>query len=138
MYEFPRKVSYYETDAMGVVHHSNFYRYFEDARVAMMEHWGLDFGSDDLKGIVLAVVTSECQYKKPLRFGDRFLVKLQARQLGPARVEFQYLISTATDATTIALGRTIHVPVNGSLAPVRIAASLAKILEKLPWNETLL
>jgi acyl-CoA thioester hydrolase len=63
-------VRYYETDLMGIVHHSNYIRYFEYGRVEALKVVGLPMTEVEKSGIMMPVVNVEVNYKTPLRFGD--------------------------------------------------------------------
>ena len=60
-------VRYYETDQMGIVHHSNYIRYFECGRVAMLKDLGLPVEKLEEAGVMLPVVSVECRYKVPAK-----------------------------------------------------------------------
>lgn len=64
------KVQYYETDQMQVVHHSNYIRWFEEARVALLEEIGCPYDRLERMGIISPVLEVACQYKEMVRFGD--------------------------------------------------------------------
>jgi len=67
--EFP--VRYYETDQMGVVHHSNYIRYFEIARNRMMADGGFPIEVCEREQHVLTpIVSVECHFRHPARMGD--------------------------------------------------------------------
>ena len=66
--EFP--VRYYETDQMGIVHHSNYIRYFECARNGMMADAGYPIERCEEEGVTIPIVSVECKYKYPARMGD--------------------------------------------------------------------
>lgn len=63
-------VRYYETDQMGIVHHSNYIRYFECGRTDMLKKLGLPIEKIEETGVMLPVVSVECRYKVPARLGD--------------------------------------------------------------------
>ena len=63
-------VRYYETDQMGIVHHSNYIRYFECGRTDMLKKLGLPIEKIEEAGVMLPVVSVECRYKVPARLGD--------------------------------------------------------------------
>lgn len=63
-------VRYYETDQMGIVHHSNYIRYFECGRVDMLKQIGLPMEKIEASGVMMPVVGVECRYRGPARFGD--------------------------------------------------------------------
>ena len=61
---------YYETDQMGIVHHSNYIRYFECGRSDMMAKYGLPIERIETEGVMLPVVAVECRYRKSAVMGD--------------------------------------------------------------------
>jgi acyl-CoA thioester hydrolase len=63
-------VRYYETDLMGIVHHSNYIRYFESGRIKMLEEIGLPISRIEGEGVMLPVVSTFCTYKTPSRMGE--------------------------------------------------------------------
>ena len=70
-FEVSFPVRYYETDQMAVVHHSNYIRYFEIARNAMMVAWGFPIERCEQEyGVMIPIVTVECRFKHPARMGD--------------------------------------------------------------------
>jgi len=63
-------VRYYETDQMGVVHHSNYIRYFECARNTLMAEGGFPISVCEEEGVVIPVVSVECKFHHPAKMGD--------------------------------------------------------------------
>lgn len=64
-------VRYYETDQMGVVHHSNYIRYFEVARNTMISEGGFPIEVCEKEyGVLIAIVSVDCHFKVPARMGD--------------------------------------------------------------------
>lgn len=63
-------VRYYETDQMGIVHHSNYIRYFECARNMLMEDCGYPIAQCEADGVTIPIVEVECRYKHPAKMGD--------------------------------------------------------------------
>lgn len=78
-------VRYYETDQMGIVHHSNYIRYFECGRIAMLDEVGLPMHKIESMGIMLPIISVECRYKYPARLGDRLKVVTSFDELPRAR-----------------------------------------------------
>lgn len=56
-------VRYYETDQMAIVHHSNYFRYFECARNTMMEEWGYSISKCEEDGVTIPIVKLECNFR---------------------------------------------------------------------------
>lgn len=63
-------VRYYETDQMGIVHHSNYIRYFECARNSLMVDCGYPIEKCEEDGVTIPIVTVESRYRFPARMGD--------------------------------------------------------------------
>ena len=63
-------VRYYETDQMGIVHHSNYIRYFECARNNLMVECGYPIEKCEEDGVTIPIVTVECRYRFPAKMGD--------------------------------------------------------------------
>lgn len=75
-----RKVNYYETDMMGVVHHSNYIRWFEEARISWMEEGGVPYSEVEANGIQMPVVGVLCDYKVPAKFGDTVCIEAYTKE----------------------------------------------------------
>ena len=78
-------VRYYETDQMGIVHHSNYIRYFECGRMAMLEEVGLPMHKIEATGIMLPIISVECRYKFPAKLGDKLKIVTWFEELPRAR-----------------------------------------------------
>lgn len=66
--EFP--VRYYETDQMGIVHHSNYVRYFECARNVLLNEIGYPIEVCEQEGVMIPIVSLECRYRYSAKMGD--------------------------------------------------------------------
>ena len=76
-YTYTRKVNYYETDMMGVVHHSNYIRYLEEARCAWIESMGIPMAEIERRGFTIPVLEVNCKYKKHVTQGDTILIGIK-------------------------------------------------------------
>ncbi len=85
-------VRYYETDGQGVVHHANYFQYFELARVEMLKAMGHDYADLERGGIFLVVHSIACKYHRPARFGDRLRIETTVLRATPARIEHAYRV----------------------------------------------
>lgn len=125
-------VQFYETDTMGVVHHSNYLRFCEEARVAWAYERGLITYQQPEGAAHLAVIETRVRHLKPARFGDIIEVDLQSKTEG-LRIIFQYHLRIKEEI--IAKIWTEHVPVDDKLRLTRMSAKLKEIMEKEPWTE---
>ena len=68
--DYEHHAQYYETDQMGCVHHSNYIRWMEEARVNLMEQMGCGYKAMEASGIMSPVLEVHCQYRSMVRFDD--------------------------------------------------------------------
>ncbi|MFN7906115.1 MAG: acyl-CoA thioesterase [Pseudobdellovibrionaceae bacterium] len=127
-------VQFYETDQMTIVHHSNYLRFMEEARVA----WAKEKGLIDYQKIEsashFAVLESRVKHVKPAFFGDHLRIFVQV-QRKTNRVFFQYRIQNQKDEV-VALGETIHVSLGLDLKVKRLPANFIELIGRHPWTET--
>ena len=91
-YKFPLEVRYYETDAQGVVHHANYFKYFELARLYHLRELGYEYADLERDGIVLVVNKIHCTYRQPARFGDTLEVLVRLVRARGARIDNEYVV----------------------------------------------
>ena len=86
------RVNFYDTDAMAVVHHANYIRWFEIGRVEYLRHYHitLDDMMDD--GYVFPITKIDAQYHSPGHFDDTLLIETTAVALTKAKMSFSYRI----------------------------------------------
>jgi len=103
-----RKANYYETDQMGIIHHSNYIRWFEEARVYFLEQ--IDFGYQKVNelGIDFALLDVYCEYKSMVRFGDVVNIHLSLSELTEMRLTIDYKITSEKTGEVCTLGKTRH------------------------------
>jgi acyl-CoA thioester hydrolase len=132
LFRFSRRVHFYETDQMGVVHHTNYLRYFEEARVAWYNQ-GHVICLPVWEQNVMAVLETNVTHKRPLKFNDKFEVQMQTKN---DRTRFYYEYKILKDGEVCAYGWTKHVLLDKQLTPTRPPEDLLKLMEKEPWIET--
>ena len=76
---YKHKVQYYETDQMGMVHHSNYIRWFEEARVDYLDAIGLPYKQMEEEGIGSPVLEMHCQYKSKVTFGETVTIRVRMK-----------------------------------------------------------
>lgn len=128
---YTRDVNYYETDRMGIVHHSNYIRYFEEARIDMLHEKGLDYATVEERGIMIPVLFVECEYVKPLRFGDTFRVECHFANYRGLKFEVFYEIYDEKSGELCTTGKSGHCFVYPDMKPVRMKRDFPDIHEML-------
>lgn len=114
------KVRYYETDKMGIVHHSNYIRWMEEARLDYLEQLGQSFESLEADGVISPVVSVSCQYKVSCVFGDTVEIRVKLTEYTGIRYAFAYEIVRAGSGESAASGRSEHCVTNKDGRPVVI------------------
>lgn len=89
-HEIELRVRYSETDAMGLVHHSNYISYFEIARTELFRVQGGDYRAMEERGFFLVIVKVQCHYKRPARFDDHLRIRARLAKWSPAKLEHEY------------------------------------------------
>jgi acyl-CoA thioester hydrolase len=104
---FTRKVNFYETDAQGIVHHSNYPRYFEEARGFFLEKYGFPYYRvrEDL-GVDIVLLKLDVEYKKPLFYGDICSIHITLSSMDRYFFTFEYKVYK--DNELITAGFTKH------------------------------
>ena len=121
-------VRFAETDAMGIVHHSNYLVWFEAARVAWLDAAGVPYKEVADNGNHFAVTGVQVEYRAPARFGDVVRVTAVVERMRSRQVIFAYTVRNAADAALLASGRTEHISVDLS---GRMASLPPAIFERL-------
>ena len=121
----PIRVRFPETDAMGIVHHSRYLPYLEEARVEYLRHLGHPYDKLREEGVDYAVLEAYVQYRQPLRFDD--MVQVHLVMGGATRATFQIAYLLTVDGQVRATAVTVHGCVNTDGRPVRLPAWLTAL-----------
>ena len=90
-------VRYYETDLMGIVHHSNYIRYFEYGRVKVLDAVGLPMTKIEESGYMMPVISIGINYKTPTKFGDQLRVVTIIKELPKVSITIDTIIYNQFD-----------------------------------------
>lgn len=115
---FYRTVNYYETDMMKVVHHSNYVRWFEEARTYMLDCIGYTYSRIEEEGFMVPVLSVECEYKIPCRFGETVCIIPKLTDYNGVRMKFSYEIWNKDRTELRVTGKSSHCFVNSKFQPI--------------------
>jgi acyl-CoA thioester hydrolase len=101
-------VRYAETDQMGIVHHSNYYVYFETAREDFIAGAGISYKDMEDSGIMMPIVETQCRYAEGAKYPDRLIIETMIEELSPAKVALQYNVIRETDGKILSRGKTVQ------------------------------
>lgn len=119
-FTFERKINYYETDRMGIVHHSNYIRYMEEARCAWLENIGIPFTLLEENGITIPVLGVNVTYKHHVTFGETIIIKIFIKDYNSVRMTVGYEITNKENGQVVLNGETKHCFTNKELRPISL------------------
>lgn len=117
---------------MGIVHHSNYLRFCEEARVDWCKKKGL-LGEGENAVFSLAVLESKIKHIRPAKYSDVIRFALQVRVEG-ARIVFQYKLFVTENV--VCLAETVHCNLDVNLRVRRLNSELIKMVENELWTGT--
>jgi acyl-CoA thioester hydrolase len=103
------QVKFNEVDALGIVWHGHYIRFFEDGREAFGEKHGLAYMDIYKQGFLAPIVSINCNYKKTLEYRDRVMVETEFVDSLAAKIIFNYKIYLASTRELIADGNSVQV-----------------------------
>lgn len=126
---YDRSINYYETDQMGIVHHSNYIRYFEEARLDMMEQVGLSYAAMEEHGLIIPVLSVACEYIKPVLFGEKVQIHTRLVKFDGIKMQFVYEIYYEGELRT--KGESRHCFLDKEMKPVRMKRQFPEIYQRM-------
>lgn len=117
---FERKINYYETDRMGVVHHSNYIRFLEEARCFWLEQVDMPFSLLEENGITIPVLGVNVTYKYHVTFDDTILIHVFVKEYTGVRMTVGYNVVDKKTGKTVLLGETKHCFTDKNLKPINL------------------
>lgn len=128
MRPYIRKVNYYETDKMGITHHSNYVRYMEEARLYFLDQIGWNFDRLEDEGISSPVISINCNYKKTTTFPDEIYIDVFVEKLTPFKLTFGYTYTVRDEVVFTASSSHCFLDTKGK--PVMLNKSYPKMFEE--------
>ena len=128
-----RKANYYETDMMGIVHHSNHIRYFEEARLYFMSNVGCDVIELERQGVIIPNVDAYAKYEKPVRFCDEVSIEVRLVKFNGAIMRYDY-VARLENGDVAATGHTTHCFVGRDFKPLSLKRKFPEFYNKLREN----
>lgn len=105
---YKRQVFYYETDKMGIVHHSNYIRWIEEARLDFMQQAGLSYENMEKNGIIMPVIEVSCKYIISVRYNEVVNIYTKPVFFNGIKAVFSYEIYAQDNEMLAASGESSH------------------------------
>lgn len=119
-YEYKREINYYETDKMGIVHHSNYIRFLEEARCRWLRKLGMPMEKIEEKGYTIPTLEINIKYKNPVTSGDVITIKPKITEYNGIRMTVGYEVKEEKTGKEIIEAYTKHCFTNRKLRPTNM------------------
>ncbi len=117
---YERKINYYETDKMGIVHHSNYIRFLEESRCFWLEKIDMPFSVLEENGVTIPVLGVNCTYKHHVTFADTILIRPYVKEYSGVRMTIGYDVTNKETGETVIIAETKHCFTDKNLKPINL------------------
>lgn len=124
---YRHKVQYYETDQMGVVHHSNYIRWFEEARTDFLEKSGFSYAWMEEQGIIIPVLSVEAEYKAMVHYGEDVRIIPLVKEFNGVKLALSYEVRNAQTGELTTTGRSCHCFLGRDYRPLRLKKEFPQV-----------
>lgn len=124
---YEHHAKYYETDQMGIIHHSNYIRWMEEARMDLMEQIGLSYKGMEEMEIISPVLSVSCQYKSMVHFDDTVVIEIKIAEYNGIKMKVEYTMTDKKTGELRALATSEHCFLNRSGKPISLKRSYPEL-----------
>ena len=128
--EYVHTVQYYETDKMGITHHSNYIRWMEEARVDFLSQIGWDYARLEESGIISPVLNLSCDFKKTTTFSDKIMIRASVKEFNGVKLKFAYEMRNE-DGAVVFTATSMHAFLGKDGRPVRMKQDFPELLKTI-------
>lgn len=120
-------IRHFEIDKMGIVHHSNYPKWFEIGRRDYFKKAGIPSSAMNKQGFYLPLTEMECKFKSPAKFGNKVTVSTRMTHMSCVLIKFEYEIINKKSGKLIAVGKTVHAWTDKKIEPLNIEKEAPQI-----------
>ena len=117
---YTRKLNYYETDRMGVIHHSNYIRFLEEARCEWLDKSNISMSMLEANGITIPTLEVNIKYKYPVTSGDIITIKPIITEFNGVRMNVSYEVIDIKTGRQVIEAKTTHCFTDIKLKPINL------------------
>lgn len=117
---YEHKAQYYETDQMGIIHHSNYIRWFEEARTNLLDAVGFGYDQMEKSGIIVPVLTINCDYKSMVYYNQTVYIIPVVDYFNGIRLTISYQVIDKSTGELRATGESKHCFLDSKNRPVSL------------------
>lgn len=120
MHTYTHKVHYYETDKMGITHHSNYIRWMEEARMDFLKSVGYGMRRLETEGITSPVVSLSCNYLHPTTFDDEIDVTVSPKAYTGVKLTLCYVMTNRESGIVVFTAESSHCFIDTDGRPIAV------------------
>ena len=118
---------YYETDQMAIIHHSNYIRWMEEARLDFMSQCGVPYKALEDMGIIIPVLSVSCQYRSMVRFDDCVTIGVKVVRYSGVKMDLEYAFTNTKTGELTTTGTSSHCFLNREYRPMSLKKDYPEI-----------
>jgi acyl-CoA thioester hydrolase len=96
-HDLPIRVRYAETDRMGLLHHANYFVYFEIGRTELLRQRGISYRDLEDAGHLLVIIDIGCKFRKPARYDDLLTLRTSVHRVTHVKIVHHYQLFRADE-----------------------------------------
>ena len=117
---YTHKVNYYETDKMGITHHSNYIRFMEEARMNYLSEIGYPMTRLEEEGITSPVVSVTCEYRHPSTYSDEIEIEVALEKYTGVKLFLSYTMRNSKTNEIVATASSTHCFIDENGRPIAV------------------
>lgn len=118
MNKYIHKVNYYETDKMGITHHSNYIRFMEEARMNFLCEVGYPMTRLESEYITSPIVSVSCEYKHSTTYSDEIEIEIRVTKYTGVKLSLSYIMKNVDTGTIVATAASTHCFIDKNGMPI--------------------
>lgn len=130
MEKYKHQVQYYETDKMGITHHSNYIRWMEEARIDFLREIGWDYKRLESLGMISPVMEVNCKYKATTTFEDMIEIEVFVKELKGIRLYIGYKM-TNSEGKVVCEAESMHCFLSAEGRPISLQKQFPEFYDVL-------
>ena len=123
------RVIYADTDAMGIVYHTNYIKWFEIGRTELLRDMGFVYAEWETRGFNLPLTQVYCHYLLSARYDQVLVIETEVEYVKRASIKFKYTIRDESGEKELTEGYTVHACVNAQGKIIRLPWEMIHIIE---------
>ena len=124
---YEHHAKYYETDQMGIIHHSNYVKWMEEARMDLMDQMGLSYKQMEEMEIISPVLSIAVEYHSMVHFDDTVVIQTKLVKYNGIKMEVEYVMTDKETGELRTTARSSHCFLNRSGKPISLKRSYPEL-----------